>query len=113
MIDPQVERVYDRRARFYDGMVRPMSLGRDNACRRRAVEAPGLCDGDRVSEIGRGTGSNARYRTGWCVRPHLPLLPGGPDPLLETLQALRPCFEDPKVWFGRLGMVHTISAVRR
>lgn len=61
MIDPRVQNAYDRRARFYDGIVRILSLGRDSAYRRQAAAALKLKGGERVLEIGCGTGLNSRY----------------------------------------------------
>jgi len=55
-----VRRTYDRRARRYDAIVRLLSFGGDAAYRRQAVGALRLRAGQRVLDVGCGTGLNFR-----------------------------------------------------
>jgi len=55
-----VRRSYDARARWYDAIVRALSLGGDMAYRRRAVQALRLRPGQRVLDLGCGTGLSFR-----------------------------------------------------
>ncbi len=55
-----VRSTYDHRARWYDSIVRLLSLGGDRAYRRRAIEELRLRPGQRVLDVGCGTGLNFR-----------------------------------------------------
>lgn len=66
----EVRKLYDRRAPYYDSIVRTLSLGRDKEYRARAVELLRAAPGDRILDVGCGSGLN------------FPMLPGsiGIDP---------------------------------
>jgi ubiquinone/menaquinone biosynthesis C-methylase UbiE len=55
---PLVRRIYDRRAPWYDAMVQALALGRDRSYRGKALEALAARAGDRVLDVGCGTGRN-------------------------------------------------------
>jgi len=55
-----VRRAYDRRARWYDSIVRLLSFGGDREYRRRAIAELRLLPGQRVLDMGCGTGLNFR-----------------------------------------------------
>ncbi|MCC6741874.1 MAG: methyltransferase domain-containing protein [Planctomycetia bacterium] len=55
---PLVRRIYDRRAPYYDAVVQALALGRDSSYRRAALLALDARSGDRVLDVGCGTGRN-------------------------------------------------------
>lgn len=55
-----VRATYDRRARWYDGVVTALAGGFDGVYRREAVALLGVARGSTVVEVGAGTGLNLR-----------------------------------------------------
>lgn len=55
---PLVRRIYDRRAPYYDAVVQALAMGRDSSYRRAALLALRAGAGDRVLDVGCGTGRN-------------------------------------------------------
>ena len=90
-----VRRTYDRRARWYDAIVRLLSFGGDAEYRRRAVDALRLRPGQRVLDVGCGTGLNFRLLadavgpSGLVVGTDLSrsMLGGARDPRARRVQA--------------------------
>ena len=60
MVSNLIRRTYDSRAPLYNAIVRMLSFGGDSEYRRAAVQALDLKTGDRVLDIGCGTGLNFR-----------------------------------------------------
>ncbi|MHC5020285.1 MAG: class I SAM-dependent methyltransferase [Planctomycetota bacterium] len=72
-----VRAAYDRRARWYDGVVTALAGGFDGVYRREAVALVGPARGGCVVEVGAGTGLNLRL-----LRDRL-----GPDAVLVACDA--------------------------
>ena len=58
IVPAEVRHLYDRRAPFYDTLVWALSLGRDGTYRDRAVLALDPRPGDRILDVGCGSGLN-------------------------------------------------------
>lgn len=67
MNEKKIREVYDRRAPYYNKLVRILSLAKDSAYREEAIRRLDLNPGDKVLDLGCGTGLNFKYieeRTG-------------------------------------------------